>query len=543
MEDGRALTGETVGFGTERLSRRVVLQGLAAGGGSIGLAGLLAACGGSIRLSSIASPTTKSANAVAPNGSGGIVTESRGAIRSVTLTASFGAKMGRTTRKAWGYNGTSPGPTLLVHPGDVLRVKLVNSLDEPTNLHVHGLHVSPSGNGDNPFLNITSGTSYDYEFQIPDNHPLGTYWYHPHRMGLTADQVWEGMFGALIVAGTGEPEVDADKVLILSDITLDGTGAVVSPSEAERLVGRVGHTLLVNGQARPHLTARPGEVQRWRLINATASRILTLNLDGLPLSQIAIDGKYLTAAQPKSAVTLAPGNRVDVIVRPDTPGTFVLTAHTAVMGSGNTIGMQAKTDTAATLTVAGAPVTARPAVTLPAAPVDNAGPTTRTRQIVLGINPSAVPATPGASDAAIGLTGSGSAPDSGAARMVSMPGMGSTRSVMSTDSENSMNGLFTINGRMYDASRNDEVAQFGTVEEWTVVNHSWMAHPFHMHTWPFTVLDGAEIYGVPQDVVIVPARGSVRLRIPFTGVNGRTVFHCHILDHGDDGMMATILVT
>ena len=104
---------------------------------------------------------------------------------------------------------------------------------------------------------------------------------------------------------------------------------------------------------------------------------------------------------------------------------------------------------------------------------------------------------------------------------------------------------FTIDGRTFDPDRDDQTVTLGATEEWTVDNTGPLAHPFHLHVWPFTVLaasDGTPPAGMPQDVVLVPARGWVRLRIPFTTYSGRSVYHCHILDHEDAGMMATIAV-
>lgn len=115
----------------------------------------------------------------------------------------------------------SPGaliaPTIRVRPGDTLRLRLDNQLppdkcvapdnhDIPscfntTNMHTHGWHVSPTGNSDNVLLEITPGTSFDYEFHLPVDHPAGTFWYHPHKHGSTALQVSSGMEGALIVEG------------------------------------------------------------------------------------------------------------------------------------------------------------------------------------------------------------------------------------------------------------------------------------------------------------------------------------------------------
>ena len=90
---------------------------------------------------------------------------------------------------ALGYNGRSPGPTIRLRAGDVLKVKLVNNLDTATNLHVHGLHVSPEGNGDNVLMSVEPGGTFDYEYRLPRDHPPGVYWYHPHHHGMVADQV------------------------------------------------------------------------------------------------------------------------------------------------------------------------------------------------------------------------------------------------------------------------------------------------------------------------------------------------------------------
>lgn len=103
--------------------------------------------------------------------------------RDVRLEAAAGVNLAGRRTAAYGYNGTSPGPTLRVRRGDVLRVELVNRLDVATNLHTHGLHVSPEGNGDNIFVQVAPGESFRYEYRIPDDHPVGTFWYYPHVQG------------------------------------------------------------------------------------------------------------------------------------------------------------------------------------------------------------------------------------------------------------------------------------------------------------------------------------------------------------------------
>lgn len=149
----------------------------------------------------------------------------------VTLTATpgvvdMGAPKPVTT---FTYDNVVPGHTWDVKPGDTLKIDLVNQLPElpssttmsmtrphlwtTTNLHTHGLHVSPSGNSDNVFLEIPPGATQHYEIAIPDNHPGGLFWYHPHKHGGVCQQVRGGMAGALIVRGEIDevPEIKAAK--------------------------------------------------------------------------------------------------------------------------------------------------------------------------------------------------------------------------------------------------------------------------------------------------------------------------------------------
>ena len=118
----------------------------------------------------------------------------------VTLVAAPSkVAFGAGKRFAYTYNGTTPGPTLRVRPGDVLSITLVNRLGEATNLHTHGLHVSPSGHADNVFVSIPDGDHHTYRYQIPPDHRSGMFWYHPHIHGMVAPQVFGGLAGAIIV--------------------------------------------------------------------------------------------------------------------------------------------------------------------------------------------------------------------------------------------------------------------------------------------------------------------------------------------------------
>ena len=103
---------------------------------------------------------------------------------------------------------------------------------------------------------------------------------------------------------------------------------------------------------------------------------------------------------------------------------------------------------------------------------------------------------------------------------------------------------FTIDGNTFDAGRVDQSVTVGAIEEWTVRNDSPMDHPFHLHVWPMQLIaDNGESVETPTwlDVVNVPARGEVTVRIAFDDFGGRAVYHCHILDHEDRGMMGVVL--
>ncbi|MDD7968068.1 multicopper oxidase family protein [Actinomycetospora lemnae] len=447
---------------------------------------------------------------------------------AVDLSAAPGASLAGSPASAWGYNGTSPGPTLRVRAGDVLSVRLRNGLDQPTNLHTHGLRVSPEGDSDNPFIHIPPGEVFDYRIAIPADHPAGTFWYHPHAHGYVADQLFAGLAGAVIVDDVPQPAVTADRVMLITDTT-PGTGGPAPTAPAARMAGRQGDLLLLNGQHQPVIPAARGDLQRWRLINATTSRTLDLRLDAHLLTRIALDGITLPTATTGETVRLAPGGRADVLVRPDPPGTFRLAATTeprTAMGMMGGPAVGGETETLATLATGDGARAPAPLPTFPAGPAPAVAATTGFRRLAftMGMGGGMGPGGMGSGGMGSGGMGPGGQGPGGPG------GQGMS---------------FGLDGRAYDPLRTDQVVALGAVEEWTVTNATPMAHPFHLHVWPFEVLAdsvGSPTTGTLQDVVLVPANGWVRLRIPFTTVAGRTVYHCHIFDHEDAGMMATIEV-
>ena len=313
--------------------RAIVLGGLGAAAVAGGATGWITAngnrgagMGGSFTLASTGAELTQP-----------LMLDSRDGRLRVEITAAAGVHLAGRYTHALGYNATSPGPTLRVRPGDELAVRLTNHLDQPTNLHTHGLRVSPLDNGDNPFLRVDPGTSFDYLIRVPPDHPAGTFWYHPHHHGMVANQIFGGLAGALLVeAPPGQAPklaVTADRVLLVTDITLEGNGNVAQPSAMERDMGRQGELVLVNGQHQPTIPAAPDAMQRWRIINACVARVLAIRLQGHQLVQIARDGAFLPAPATKGEVVLGSGSRVDVIVRPATAGRYELSAEPFERGS------------------------------------------------------------------------------------------------------------------------------------------------------------------------------------------------------------------
>jgi FtsP/CotA-like multicopper oxidase with cupredoxin domain len=406
---------------------------------------------------------------------------------------------------ALSYNGGVPGPTLRVRAGDTLSVSLKNGLTDPSNLHVHGLHVSPEDNSDNMFVTVEAGGSFDYQYELPADHPPGVYWYHPHLHGFVADQVFGGLYGAIIVDDPEPIPAVRERVLVMSDITLDSAGNVAEATPMDTMSGREGELVLINGQLTPSMTARPGERERWRIVNACVSRYLRLRLDGQQLTLLGIDSGRFETPQAIDEVVLAPGNRADLLVT-SSAGTSTLRALPYDRGSASGFMMgggsfrSGEEVTLATLTVAGDGIAA-PA-TIPRQPAERDLRTATVhaqRELVF----------------AMGMGG----------------GMGG--------------GMMapTINGRAFDGGRTDTTVQFGTVEEWLLTNTSTLDHPMHLHVWPMQIIEQG---GRPvdttlwQDVVNIPARSTTRVRIAFDDFSGRTVYHCHILDHEDNGMMGVI---
>ena len=417
----------------------------------------------------------------------------------VTLTAAPGRislRAGDST-DVFAYNGTVPGPTLDVHEGDSVIVHFHNALPEATTIHWHGLHIPASADG-SPFDPVEAGESHDYVFRLAPG-SAGTYWYHPHPHQRTGHQIAKGLFGALIVRAADDPLPRSlpEKLLILYDNRFGPGGSVDLPhpgSQAHRVDmenGREGDVIFVNGHVLPTLDIRAGEVQRWRILNASAARVFRLSLPGHTLLHVGSDGGLFERPVEVSEILLANAERVELLVRgTGTPGSRV---------------------------------------SLQSLPYDRYIPQTR-------------PADWNRARDVLTVAYSTRRP----LRPVSLPAV--LRAVAPIDTTGATSRVISlsqgmINGRHMDMDRVDVSATLGTTEIWTIENLVGMDHPFHLHGFQFQVI---ERNGVPvafpswKDTVNVPKHESVRFVVRFDHHAGKWMFHCHILDHEDQGMMGIL---
>jgi suppressor of ftsI len=387
------------------------------------------------------------------------------------------------------FNGSFVGPTLRVRPGERIELELVNHLMEPTNLHFHGLHVSPGGEADNIFRMVNPDERVQYVLEIPLDHPTGTFWYHPHMHHLALEQVFGGMSGVIVIDGLQErlpldlQGID-EHLFALKDYQLDDAGAILLEN-----VPRDPTTRTVNGQINPALTMAPGETQLWRFANVGAEIFYQLRLNGHAFHVIAEDGNPVWDVRTADALVLPPGKRFDVLVQAGEVGTY--TFETTTYDQGNHVYPEVQL---ATLTIEG---DAQPPAALPASVAVD--------------------------------------------RDLDSAEIATERDIFFNDVDD--DPIFEVNGQQFDPTRIDELVQLGTVEEWTIRNVTAEQHPFHLHVNDFQVVS---VNGQPynaanlQDIVILPVGGEVVIRIPFMDYPGKFVFHCHILFHEDHGMMAVV---
>ena len=392
---------------------------------------------------------------------------------------------GRRTR-AWGYNGQVPGPVLEANMGDVLEVRFKNSIPEPTTLHWHGVRLPAPMDGTDMVQNpIAPGETFAYRFVLPDS---GTFWYHPHSNEPV--QMELGLYGALVVRGPNEPQLDAERVLVLDDVALDHKGQVKLPdSWADPHEHSEENTRLVNGRSEPELRMAAGQVERWRILNASSARYVRLSIGGHPFTLLGTDGGLLTAPVTMDDVLLAPADRVDIAVGPFAEGERLDIGSLTRRHDKSYV---PEHEHFATLEV-GPAAPSRATIPETLRPIEPlvTGPVKPTREIVLGFRESA---------------------------------------------DRGMD--FLINDEHH---HRDQPVRVGDLQVWDIVNDTPVDHPFHLHGFLFQVL---EENGTPpaylswEDNVNVPANGRVRIAWLPDDRPGEWMYHCHILEHHAAGMMA-----
>ena len=408
------------------------------------------------------------------------------------------------------YNGSYPAPTIQVRSGDTLRIHLTNSLSmlgtnilghdrDITNLHTHGLHVSPSGNADNMMIMLMSRDTFDYEYDLSMQAPGTLNFYHPHIHGSVAEQYWGGMAGALEVAdGIDVLSGIETHLLFIKDITLSGSEPEPYTSRMDYMHGKEGNTVMVNGLVNPVLSVHPGQVQRWRIINASNARFYKLSLESHTLYVVGTEGGLLDKPYPMSSLLVSPGERVDILIKANQSSKNYRLLSLPYSRGGGSMGQQV---TLMTLSYQGGRTSGSiPSVIDPNAARINAMPM-KTEQLYLS--------------------------------------MGQGRGYI-----NGISFEMLSDGTMRAAEIH---SMMGTYEVWEIINQSGMDHPFHQHVNSCQVLSisgGDSGYSsfytkAPawKDVVVIPKMGRAKILVPVMDYDGMAMFHCHIVEHEDIGMM------
>jgi suppressor of ftsI len=397
------------------------------------------------------------------------------------------------------YNGSYAGPVLRLKPGDTLRMHFINHLPQLTNVHFHGLAVSPQGHGDDAMHMIGPGDNWDFVIPIPADHPPGVYWFHTHGHDFAERQLMGGLSGTLVIEGF-QDQIPAtrpltERLFALKEFSPTSTGALHKvPKPVNGVVKSI------NGQVNPRIDIRPGETQLWRFSGQSANSYFRLRLAGHNLTIVGRDARPLLHPETAREVIVGPAERADVLVTAGAAGHYPLIAESAWTG-----------------------------------PVGDMFPQQQLADMVVAPDPSRPPPAP------LGPL-SVNAPDQ---RPVPAGHIDARRLV--SFSEDPVTGLFFINHQTFDPERVDVKVPLGSIEEWTIRNASEELHVFHIHQLPFQIVS---INGRPvrfdglRDTVDVPIHGEVLIRLAFTNplIVGRFMFHCHILEHEDKGMMAQIEV-
>jgi FtsP/CotA-like multicopper oxidase with cupredoxin domain len=419
------------------------------------------------------------------------------------------ANIDGTMRSVLGYQANGIlGPTIKLNKGDNANILLQNNLSEPNNIHWHGLMI-PSNMDGYPTDVAAAGSTFNYRFTV--NQRAGLYWYHPHTDMLTGSQAYRGLAGLFMVNDAEEaalnlPSGNYEIPLVLQDKRLGGSTLNYNPTTMEVMSGFMGESIVVNGVASPYSDVAT-RYYRLRILNGSNARIYNLAFsNNLPFTIIGSDGGLLKNPQTVSSLLLSPGERIDVLVNFTgiSIGTDVYLLSKTFSNAGNAQGKQ------------------------------------EFKIMKFRVSQSA-------SDSfAIPSTLSVVSALSGAAQ---------TRNFVLTEMQMSMGGsmsaMHRINDKVFDAARIDETIPVNSTENWVFENKGSEPHPIHLHAVQFQVLGrtGGENRGISasekgwKDTVLLLPGEKVTLAVPFGSLTGKFVFHCHNLEHEDDGMMLQYMIS
>lgn len=501
-------------------TRRTVLRGMLATGAGAGLGAMLAPRA----LRADSAPTVR-ALAVPPIEAGRIDGDRR--VYDLVLQAGRTEFFPGRFTPTLGVNGTFLGPTLRCKVGDNVAINVRNALEFDSTLHWHGLHVPAAADG-GPHQVISPGATWSPAFAMKQK--AGLFWYHSHMMERTGAQVNAGLAGLILVEDAESSALDLPSSYGIDDIPLliqdrrfraDGRFDYVS-SMPDRMMGFKGDVILVNGTVAPVLDLR----RRWtrlRLVNGSNARIYNIaRSDGRAMVQIGTDGSLLESPVERRSVRLSPGERAEVLLNvvPDSVLELVSLPDRAGGRGSGMMGMMGGAGNDETFTVLRLRAGELQAdnLRLPQRLIDvpswEARKADRTRTFVLEMGMR-------------GMMGGG----------MGRGGMGMM--------------AMTINGRAMDMARIDVRVPLGATEIWAIRNATPISHPFHIHDIQFRVLDRDGVPAAPherglKDTVLVDPGETVRVITQFTDyadTRNPYMYHCHILEHEDAGMMGQFLVT
>jgi len=398
------------------------------------------------------------------------------------------------TVEAWGFNGQLPGPVLKAKKGDTLVVRIKNTLPEPTIVHWHGIRLPAAMDGTGDVQKpIGPGETFEYRFVVPD---AGTFWYHSHANETV--QMERGMYGALIVEDAGDPVFDQERVLMFDDMKLTADHQFTVPGGrldrwGESHFGREGDTFLINGSETPVLGMAAGQMERWRLINASSARYIRLSIGGKPFRMIGTDGGLLETPRTITDYLLAPGERIDAAVGPFAAGETLSIESLPYKGSHGKIRAGEHYGTV------------------------SVGPRQISRAFLpeqlRTIEPLAAQDAPATRKLKISL------------------------------------GLSLQNGADFQFNRTrhglDQPVRVGELQIWEVNNSTLMHHPFHLHGFFFQVLevDGKmPEYRAWKDTFNIAPSSKIKIAWMPDNRPGMWMYHCHVLEHHTAGMMANFEV-